>query len=104
MMVMPTHGWRPPRGGGRAQRDTALKLIASHFAKIQNWGSCLRLVAKCREEEDNDDDDDDDNDDNYDDIATTFLQSIPLSPTVTDSNRKSPTVAKFVKKGNKLNL
>ena len=36
-MMMSTHGWRP-RGGGRAQRDTAL--IANHFAKIQNWGSC----------------------------------------------------------------
>ena len=40
MMMMPTHGWRPPRGGGQAQRATALKLIASHFAKIQNWASC----------------------------------------------------------------
>ena len=34
------HGWRPPRGGERAQRDTAPKLIVIHFAKIQNWGGC----------------------------------------------------------------
>ena len=34
------HGWRPPRGGKRAQRDSALKLIVIHFAKIQNWGRC----------------------------------------------------------------
>ena len=31
---------RPPRGDKRAQRDTVLKLIAIHFAKIQNWGRC----------------------------------------------------------------
>ena len=36
----PTHGWRLPRGGGRAQRDPALKLIASRFARIQSWDSC----------------------------------------------------------------
>ena len=35
-----SRGWRPPHVGGWVQRDTALKLIASHFAKIQNWGSC----------------------------------------------------------------
>ena len=40
MMMMLAHGWRPPRGGKRAQRDTALKLIVIHFAKIQNWGRC----------------------------------------------------------------
>ena len=34
------HGWRPPRGGKRAQRDSALKLIVIHFAKFQNWGRC----------------------------------------------------------------
>ena len=40
MMMMTMVGWRPPRGGGQAHRDTALKLIASHFTEIQNWGSC----------------------------------------------------------------
>ena len=33
-------GWRPPRGGERAQRDTAPKLIVIEFAEIQNWGRC----------------------------------------------------------------
>ena len=40
MMMMLAHGWRLPRGGKRAQRDSALKLIVIHFAKIQNWGRC----------------------------------------------------------------
>ena len=43
MMVMIkvlAHGWIPPRGAKRAQRDAALKLIVIHFAKIQNWGRC----------------------------------------------------------------
>ena len=30
----------PPRGCELAQRDSALKLIVIHFAKIQNWGRC----------------------------------------------------------------
>ena len=34
------HGWRPPRGGERAQRDTAPKVIVAVFAEIQNWGRC----------------------------------------------------------------
>ena len=33
------HGWRP-RGGKRAQRDTAPKVIVIDFAEIQNWGRC----------------------------------------------------------------
>ena len=40
IMMMPIHGKRPPRGHGRKQRDTALKLIASRFANTQNGGSC----------------------------------------------------------------
>ena len=40
MMMMQARGWGSPRGGKRAQRDTALKLIVIHFAKIQNWGRC----------------------------------------------------------------
>ena len=40
-------GWRPPRGGERAQRDTAPKLIVIDFAAIQNWGTCLWPVANC---------------------------------------------------------
>ena len=40
MMMMLAHDWRPPRGGKRAQRDSALKLIVIHSAKIQNWGRC----------------------------------------------------------------
>ena len=40
MMGVLARGWRPPRGGKRAQRDSALKLIVIHFAKIQNWGRC----------------------------------------------------------------
>ena len=39
-MMMMGHGWRPPRGGERAQRDSALNLIAIHLAEIQNWGRC----------------------------------------------------------------
>ena len=38
MMMMLAHGWRPPRGGERAQRDTAPKAIVIDFAEIQNWG------------------------------------------------------------------
>ena len=34
------HGWRPPRGGKRAQRDTAPKLIVIDLAEILNWGRC----------------------------------------------------------------
>ena len=33
-----SHGWRPPCGGERAQRDTAPKVIVIDFAEIQNWG------------------------------------------------------------------
>ena len=40
MMMMLAHGWRPPLGGKRAQRDTALKLIVIHFAEIRNRGRC----------------------------------------------------------------
>ena len=40
MMMMLAHGWRPPCGGERAQRDTAPKLIVIDFAEIQNWGRC----------------------------------------------------------------
>ena len=40
VMLILAHGWRPPRGGKRAQRDSVLKLIVIHFAKIQNWGRC----------------------------------------------------------------
>ena len=40
MMLMLAHGWRPPRGGERAQRDSALKLIAIHLVEFQNWGRC----------------------------------------------------------------
>ena len=31
-----THGWRPPRGDERAQRDIAPKVIVIDFAEIQN--------------------------------------------------------------------
>ena len=40
MMMMAAHGWRPPRGGERAQRYTTPKLIVIDFAEIQNWGRC----------------------------------------------------------------
>ena len=40
MMMMIAHGWRPPSGGERPKRDSALKLIVIHFAEIQNWGRC----------------------------------------------------------------
>ena len=30
------HAWRPPRGCERAQRDSALELIAIHLTEIQN--------------------------------------------------------------------
>ena len=39
-VMMIAHGWRPPRGGEREQRDSALQLIAIHLADIQNWGRC----------------------------------------------------------------
>ena len=40
MVLIKMIGWRPPCGGERAQRDSALKLIAIHLAEIQNWGKC----------------------------------------------------------------
>ena len=40
MMMMMASSWRPPRGGERAQRDTAPKLIVIDFVEIQNWGRC----------------------------------------------------------------
>ena len=40
MMMMLAHGWRPPRGGERAQRDSAPTLMGIHLAEIQNWGRC----------------------------------------------------------------
>ena len=38
MIMMLGHGWRPPRGGEQAQRDTAPKMIVIDFAEIQNRG------------------------------------------------------------------
>ena len=39
-MMMLAHGWRPPRGGERAQRDAVPKVIVIDFAEIQIWGRC----------------------------------------------------------------
>ena len=40
LIMMLAHGWRPLRGGERAQRDTAFKLVVIHIEEIQNWGRC----------------------------------------------------------------
>ena len=47
MMMMLAHAWRPPRGGGWVQRDSALKLIVIDFTEIQNWSRCWWPVANC---------------------------------------------------------
>ena len=40
MIMMLVQGWRPPCGGNGSRRDTAVKVIAIHFADIQSWGKC----------------------------------------------------------------
>ena len=34
IIIMLVHGWKPPRSGEGAQKDTVLKFIAIHCAQI----------------------------------------------------------------------
>ena len=40
MMMILVHGWRPPRSGEQAQRDTTRKLIVTYVNEIHNWDRC----------------------------------------------------------------
>ena len=40
IIIMASPSLETPRGGERAQSDTAPKLIVIDFAEIQNWGRC----------------------------------------------------------------
>ena len=33
-------GWRLPCGAEWAQKDITIKLVATYFAKVQNWRRC----------------------------------------------------------------